>query len=68
MAQMITCNISNSAFEEGNRKRKSHQTERKAKREHNPRVFNIFALLPAMIMKYMYDSASYALIGWVSSK
>ena len=33
----------------------------------NPWVFNIFVLLPA-IMKYLYDSAKYDLIVWVSFK
>ena len=33
---------------------------------YNPWVFDIFVLLPAIIMQYLYDSVQYALNVWVS--
>ena len=35
---------------------------------HNPWVFDIFVLLPAIIMQYLYGSVKYALKVWVSFK
>ena len=67
-AQMITCDVSNSAVEEGDRNTsRSKQRERQIKNKilfNNLWVFDIFLLFPVIRMKYLYDLAKYALIVW----